>query len=149
MLNLDCRIEKIQEILKQRKYKLTAARKEIISLFVSNINRHFKPEEVYYFVMKRNISLPTVYRTIEILKNNGIIKETIIDKNRYYELKMFSSKSVHLHLKCIKCGNLSDLISTKSVLMLLDEKNSIEEQYDFEIDDIYAILQGVCEDCRR
>ena len=148
-MDLDYRTEKIEDLLKQKKYKLTYARREIINLFVKNTNKHFKADEVYNLVKDKNISLPTVYRTIEILKNNGIIKETVIDKTRYYELEIFSKKSLHLHLKCTRCGNVIDFVSTKSILMLLDEKNSIEKLYKFKIDDIYAILQGECEKCRR
>lgn len=146
---MDYRIKKIEGLLKQKKYKITFARKEIICLFVNNINKHFKTEEVYNLVKGKNISLPTVYRTIEILKNNGIIKETVIDKTRYYELEIFSKKSLHLHLKCIRCGDVIDFVSTKSMLMLLDEKNNIEKRYKFKINDIYAILQGECDKCRR
>lgn len=128
---------------------MTHARKEIIKLFVYNKNMHYMPEEVYDLVKNKNISLPTVYRTIEILKSNGIIKETIIDRKRYYELEIFSKKTVHVHLKCIKCGNVFDYLDIKSILLLLDEKDRIEEQYNVEINNIYTIFYGFCRECRR
>jgi len=146
---LDYRIGKIEKILKQKEYKITYARKEIIKLFVYNNNVHYMPEEIYELVKNKNISLPTVYRTIEILKSNGIIEETIIDKKRYYELEIFSKKSIHVHLKCIKCGNVFDYLDTKSTLFLLDEKNRIEMKYDMEVNNIYTIFYGFCRECRR
>ncbi|WP_432401343.1 Fur family transcriptional regulator [Wukongibacter sp. M2B1] len=146
---MDYRIQRIEKILKQNDYRLTIPRKEIIKLFVNNKHEHFKIEEVYDLLKGKNISLPTVYRTIEIFKINGIIKETIIDKVKYYELGIFSEKSVHVHLKCIKCGNIFDYLNTESILNLLDERNRIEQQHDIVIDDIYSIFYGVCEECRR
>jgi len=146
---LDYRIQRIENILKQKKYKLTNPRKEIIKLFVNNKHEHFKIEEVYALLKEKHISLPTVYRTIEIFRINGIIKETIIDKVKYYELGIFSEKSVHVHLKCIKCGKVFDYLNTESILNLLDERNKIEQQHDIIIDDIYSIFYGVCKECRR
>lgn len=116
---------------------------------MNNKHEHFKIEEVYALLKEKHISLPTVYRTIEIFRINGIIKETIIDKVKYYELGIFSEKSVHVHLKCIKCGKVFDYLNTESILNLLDERNKIEQQHDIIIDDIYSIFYGVCKECRR
>lgn len=148
-MDLDYRIQRIEKILKQNGYRFTIPRREIIQLFVNNKHEHFKIEEVYNLLKERNISLPTVYRTIEIFKINGIIKETIIDRVRYYELGIFSEKSVHVHLKCIKCDKVFDYLNTKSILNLLDERNRIEENHDIIIGDIYSIFYGACKECRR
>ncbi len=146
---LNYEIRRIENILKQKNYKITNGRKEIIKLFVKNRNNHYKPEKIYDLVKSYNISFPTVYRTIEILKKSGIIKETIIDRDRYYELQMFSKKSLHLHLKCMECGMVSDYIDTKSILYLLDQKDKIEKQHEMVLNNIYTTFYGICRDCRR
>lgn len=148
-IDLDYRIQRIEKLLKKNDYRLTVPRREIIKLFVNNKHEHFKIEEVHSLLKKKNISLPTVYRTIEIFKINGIIKETIIDNVKYYELGIFSEKSIHVHLKCIKCDRIFDYLDTKSILNLLDERNRIEEENDIIIDDIYSIFYGICKECRR
>ena len=145
---MDSKIQGIEKMLKKRGYRITKGRREIIELFVKNKDNHYRVEEVYNSIKSKNISIPTVYRTIEILKKGGIIKETIIDNYKYYELQIFSKKSVHLHLKCIECGSVSDYLDKKSILNLLEEKTNIENKYDMLIYDIYTIFYGVCKNCR-
>ena len=145
---MDNKIKKIEGILKQRGYKVTSGRKEIIKLFANNKDKHLKIDEVYNLV-KRKISLPTVYRTIEILKKVGIIKETIINNVRFYELRIFSEKCMHIHLKCQKCGRLFDYINSNVIVELLEEKNKLEKKYDIIVNNISIVFDGVCKECRR
>jgi Fur family ferric uptake transcriptional regulator len=145
---LDDKIKRIEEILKKRGYKVTSQRKKIIEIFTGNINKHLKIEEIYDIV-RVNISLPTVYRTIELLKKFGIIKEIIIDEARYYELKIFSEKCLHVHLKCLECGKIFDYDDQKLIIKLLDEKDEIEKRYDFIVNNISIIFNGLCKKCRR
>jgi len=145
---VDNKIRRIEEILKQRGYKVTDGRKGIINLFVNNKDKHLKIDEVYNLV-KGKISLPTVYRTIEILKKEGIIKETIVSNIRFYELRIFSEKCMHIHLKCEKCGKLFDYSNSKVIVELLEEKNKLEKKYDIIVNNISFVFNGVCKECRR
>lgn len=148
MIILDNKIKKIEGILKQKGYKVTSGRRKIIKLFANNKDKHLKIDEVYNLV-KGKISLPTVYRTIELLKIVGIIKETIINNVRFYELRIFSEKCMHIHLKCQKCGRLFDYINSNAIVEILEEKNKLEKKYDIIINNISIVFDGVCEECRR
>lgn len=145
---LDPRIERIQNILKEYNYKITEGRKEIIEIFVHYDDRHLKVNTIYDLI-KDKISLPTVYRTIEILKHTGIINEIVINEERYYELKIYSRKCFHIHFKCDKCNTIYDCYDSWMMVKLLDEKEKIEKQYNTIIYDIVVILNGVCNKCRR
>lgn len=145
---MDNKIKRIEEILKEKGYKATSSRKEIIKLFVNNKDKHLKINDVYDMV-KGKISLPTVYRTIEILKNVGIIKETTINDVRFYELRMFSEKCMHIHLKCQKCGGLFDYSDSSVIVELLEEKDKLEKKYDIIVNNISIVFDGVCKECRR
>lgn len=139
---------KIEDILKSKGYRLTDSRKKIIKVFIDN-DKHLKPENVYELVKMNNISLPTVYRTIEILKKNDIIKEITINNNRYYELKLFSEKCMHIHFKCKKCNKIKDCTDKKLILDLIKLKNLAEEVYNIEGHDINITINGICNSCRR
>lgn len=148
MIVLNNKIEKIEDILKRKGYKITSGRKTIIRLFVGNKDKHLKINEIYDLA-KEKISLPTVYRTVELLKEIGIIKETIIDEIRYYELRIFSEKCLHVHFKCQKCGKLFDYTNNNVIVELLEEKNKLERKYDIIINNISIVFDGICEECRR
>lgn len=141
------KIEIIEKILKEKNIKFTKQRKAIVEIFL-NYKDHFKPEEIYDLVKNEKIGLATVYRTIEILKIHDIIEEVTIGKDRYYELKLFSEKRMHIHFKCEKCNKIYDCDKTKMVLDLIKLRNFAQNVYDIKVDDITMIMSGVCKKCR-
>lgn len=145
---MESKIDKIKEILQRCHYRFTDGRKEIIKVFI-NSNKHLSPLEVYEIVKEKNVSLPTVYRTIDILKNNGIIKEVVFNNERYYELKLFSQKCMHIHFRCQKCGKILDIDDTNIILKLIEIRNKLEKQNNFIIEDISVTICGICSECRK
>lgn len=138
----------IEKVFKEKNIKMTQQRRRIIHLFL-NYEAHFKPEEVYGMVKKEKIGLATVYRTIEILKRHDIIEEISIGKDRYYELKIFSEKRVHIHFQCQQCNRLYDYAQTKMVLNLLQLRNEVERAHNVKVKDMTIIMNGLCKNCRR
>lgn len=145
---MNARIERIENILKEYKYKITEGRKEIIKIFLEYDNKHLKINDIYDLA-KNKISLPTIYRTVEIFKHIGIIDEVIIDEERYYELKIFSKKCLHIHFRCENCNTIYDYYDSKIAIKLLDEKEKIEQKYDIIVYDMVFVLDGLCDKCRR
>gem|GEM_PF-172104 len=137
----------IEDILRGKNFKLTSSRKEIIRIFLGS-DQHLKPEDVYELVKAKGISLPTVYRTIDILKKNQIIEEIAIGKHRYYELKIFSGKKLHIHFKCDVCGEIFDIDDQKLVMDLIDITSNVESEYKVEVEDLIMVLHGICEKCK-
>jgi len=138
----------IEDILRKKNFKLTSSRKEIIRIFLES-DKHLKPEDVYELVKAKGISLPTVYRTIDIFKKNQIIEEISIGKYRYYELKIFSGKKLHIHFKCEKCGEIFDIDYPKFVMDLIELTTNVENEYKVEVNDLLMVLHGICEDCKK
>ena len=134
------KISAIEKLLKDKGYKSTYSRKEIIQCFLDS-EKHLRPEDIYEKVRESGISLPTVYRNIEMLKENKIISELNAGGERFYELRMFSQKVLHLHYKCDTCNHLIEITDTDLVLDLINLKNKVEKRYDNTIDDIEIIIQ--------
>ncbi|QEK13010.1 transcriptional repressor [Crassaminicella thermophila] len=141
------KIEMIEKILKENNIKMTKQRKAIIEIFL-NHDAHFKPEELYELIKDKKIGLATVYRTIEILKRHDIIEEVTIGKDRYYELKLFSEKRMHIHFRCERCNSIYDYDETELILDLIKLRNFVEKEHDVEIKDLTMILNGICQKCR-
>ncbi len=142
------KIERIYDVLKKKGIRLTPQRKEILSCFI-NTQEHLKPEEVYDLVKDKGIGIATVYRTIEIFKDNDIIKEITIEKTRYYELKMFGEKCMHIHFKCDICDTVYDCDNIKLGLKVISLRDYTEDLYDVKVKDLTVTMHGICKNCKR
>ncbi|MBN2259081.1 MAG: transcriptional repressor [Clostridiales bacterium] len=140
------RLSDIENLLKEKNYKLTFSRREILKCFLVEEN-HMRAEDIYFIVKKEGISLPTVYRNIEVLKDNNIISEISINGDRFFELKAFSKKRVHFHFKCKNCKKIIEYYDIDLVVNLIDIKNEIEKRYNNNVDNIDIVFEGTCEDC--
>jgi Fur family ferric uptake transcriptional regulator len=140
------RLADIEKILKDKNYKMTFSRREILKSFLVE-EGHLRAEDIYFIVKKEGISLPTVYRNIEVLKQNDIISEISINGDRFFELKSFSRKRVHFHFKCNNCKKIIEYFDTDLVVNLIDIKNEIEKRYGNNIDNIDIVFEGCCKEC--
>lgn len=145
---MENRVKNLTGILEKKKVRLTAKRREILEALIDS-NNHLKPEELYHLVKNKGIGLATTYRTIELLKKNGIIKEIKIGKERYYELRVFRQRCLHAHLKCNVCGRIYDSADTGLVLNMIKLQKIVKNLYDFETVDLEIIMEGICNNCRR
>jgi len=145
---MDGRLEGIKNILRDKGYRDTTAREEIIKLFLSS-SRHLNPIEIYEILKGKDVSLSTIYRTLDILKKNDIIKEINVNKKKLYELKIYSGKCIHIHLKCEKCNRLFDIYSPNIALKIIEILNKLERDYNFFIKDSSFIIQGICNECKK
>ena len=98
---------------------------------------HPTAEWVYSKVKKTipNISLGTVYRNLNQLSNNGIIKTIQDGSITRYD----GNKNPHHHLHCDECGEITDID-----LHNLDLEKRIKTKFDFETSDIHLTITGKC-----
>jgi len=94
-------------LLRAKGYKLTAPRREIIAI-LSRERTHPGAMDILHKVRKKapQVSLSTVYYTLDILKKEGLIKELeFYDRDNRYDVNIES----HINLICGKCGRIDDL----------------------------------------
>ena len=69
---------------------------------------HLDAEEIYRIAQqdRPHIGLATVYRTLTLLRNLGIIRATDLGENHgHYEMLAKD----HVHLVCLNCGRVTDI----------------------------------------
>jgi Fur family peroxide stress response transcriptional regulator len=129
--------------LRERHLKVTPQRMSILNI----LNRHVHPsvDELYEEIRKDfpSISLATVYKNLNILKDNGMVFEinTHTGKPR---LDIYMHP--HAHIVCKKCGALFDMDFTENVYAYQKE---LEKKIAGKIVkfDITAAID-YCENCR-
>ncbi|MBD3193245.1 MAG: transcriptional repressor [Candidatus Heimdallarchaeota archaeon] len=84
--------EKIVEKLKKSGYKLTPQRLEIIRILVANAKGHLSHNEIYTIAKGklRTVSFSTLYNTLQLLEELGIIRQFNIQGETRIELNMVS-----------------------------------------------------------
>jgi len=87
--------------------RLTPQRLAILSYLDGNTS-HPSAEDIYKAVLKNipTMSFATVYNNLEVLRDNGNIKELTIDSKR----KRYDPNTApHHHLICVKCKSIVDI----------------------------------------
>lgn len=135
-------------------YRLTVPRQVILDV-LSKTSKHLSAEDIYHAVHKGYpaIGLTTVYRTLELLVQMGLVfKFDFGDGRARYELSE-GPKSIghHHHLVCTGCGRIvdyTDFIDEEIELLKRTEKG-LSKKYNFKIDNHLIQFYGLCEKCKR
>lgn len=135
-------------------YRFTVPRGAILDV-LSATSRHLSAEDVYVEVHKNhpNIGLTTVYRTLELLIQMGLVsKSDFGDKRARYELnKDREGDNHHHHLVCTKCGRVIDYTEfiDDEVELLKKTEKGLSKKYDFKITDHLIQFYGLCDKCKK
>ncbi len=138
-------IDSTKAILKKAGSKVTPQRMAVLSVLL-NGRRHMTIEEIYDEVkaVKPEMGVATVYRTILLFDELGIVKKLDLNDGIYrYEMNDDEGNHGHHHLICSSCGRVDEV---KDDLLDSVEK-TIEKDYKFRIKDHSLKFYGLCNDC--
>jgi len=131
------------QILREKGYKLTPQRIMVLDT-LHEAEEHITAPEIYTRVRVKypGINKSTVYRTLELLKEIGLVAETKLGgESLYYH---HTEKGHHHHLVCQRCGEVIDLDET----LLFPLKNALRQKYNFEADLKHLAIFGHCLRCK-
>jgi len=130
--------------LSEQGYRLTPQRMMILSA-IENSDDHISAEEIYAQVLTKypHVNISTVYRTLELLKQLGLVTETDLGggRVRYHP----ADKGHHHHLVCTECGAIIDL--DESLLASLE--STLLREYKFSADLRHLAVFGRCANCSK
>jgi Fur family ferric uptake transcriptional regulator len=95
-------------ILRRDKVQLTPQREAVIKALRSRTEEHLTAEEIHLEAKKyhRRVGLATVYRTLDLLTNLGIVRTIKVGKgSTKYEV----TRAQHAHFICLGCGRVFDI----------------------------------------
>ena len=129
--------------LSEMGYRLTPQRMVILSA-IENSDDHISAEEIYAQVVSKypHVNISTVYRTLELLKQLGLVTETDMGggRVRYHP----ADKGHHHHLVCTECGTIIDL--DESILARL--RDVLLSRYGFSAQLKHMAIFGRCAKCK-
>lgn len=101
-------LSRIEEVLREKGYKLTEQRRLIIEVFNEKPG-HYTAQEILGLVREKleGINFSTIYRNLELLSTLEIINKMNIESGiSHYEL---CGLSHHHHIICKECGDMKEI----------------------------------------
>ena len=144
LTNTDLSRRKTRELLNTAELRITSQRALILEV-IRQGQGHLDADEVYRRAKRKQprLSLSTVYRTLQKLKNLGLIEELHFDEAHYhYEIK---PSTEHHHLVCLGCGKIIEFECPMSQEM----KENVSREKGFEVTDVEVQMTGYCPACRE
>lgn len=88
-----------------------------------------------------NISLTTVYRTLETFEKHGLISVV----NQLYSAARYDANlSPHHHIVCVECKKIEDIYDSSVNQTKIDSKIQ-----DYEVVGYSVLFTGICSDCSK
>jgi Fur family ferric uptake transcriptional regulator len=141
------RPDKIREVfrnyLRDRGVKWTSARRRVLDAALQ-MREHFEAEQVLYWLKEHGgkEGKATVYRTLPLLVDCGILKQVHFDvKQAYYEVAF--GEEPHDHMVCCRCGRIEEFGSAEVV----DLRNKIAQRRHFHAINHRLQISGLCWEC--
>ena len=135
-------VETYVEVLKGHDLKVTQQRLEILR-YLEEHRTHPTADEIYKALIKKypSLSKTTVYNTLEILCDAGIIDQlTICPTEHRYDFH----HQAHHHFFCKQCGKIID-INFPCTNVETIKKDILKNGH--QIDDVHGYFKGICSSC--
>jgi Fe2+ or Zn2+ uptake regulation protein len=123
---------------------LTNQRRLLLGL-LRDTERHIDAKELYHRASARDesISPATVYRSLNLFKELGLIDEIRLGKIRcYYQIKQSPE---HQHLVCQGCGKVIEFQNPYFQKLI----KAVQREHNFKIIKAELYLQGYCPECEE
>jgi Fur family ferric uptake transcriptional regulator len=135
---------KFREFLEIRGEKLTAPRRVLVRHIFST-HKHFDADELVREVHDAGhaISRATVYRTLRLLVEAGLLRELRLTNRSAYEHDYGYPKHDHMH--CTVCNRIVEF-RNEEILKLRD---SVSRAHGFRPSGHRFLITGVCSSCSR
>ena len=124
-------------------YPRTRQRQLLLKL-IRKAGKHIDARELFKRAAEedRSISQATVYRSLKLFKELGLVEEKRLGKAQcYYEIK---HSPQHQHLVCRECGKVIDFDCP-----LKETIDRVKQEQGFTVTRAEVYLEGYCADCGR
>jgi Fe2+ or Zn2+ uptake regulation protein len=139
------RMRNIRKTKKEIKGRPVTSQRRLLLSIIKKAGGHINAKELYRRASRKNqsISLATVYRTLRLFKELGLIEERKLGQVYCsYEIK---ESTDHQHLVCRSCGKVIEFES--GLLSQLVEE--LKQEHDFNLTKIELYMEGYCQQCTR
>ncbi len=133
-------MSKVTKTLKNNGYKITPQRLAVYNV-LKNTKKHPCADSIYNSLQPLfpSMSLATVYKSLEVFKNLGLIQEINLGEGSF---RYDANTRLHPHVICLKCGRVDDIENFDCL-----ELESVELETAYKIIGHQLYFYGYCPQC--
>ena len=122
----------------------------MMSFLENNESKDFSASQIHAFLAERgmDISRATVYRNLNKLEKDGVIKKYPLKKGKETSFQFCGERAScdsHFHLKCLVCDKLVHLECEETEKLT----KHIFSKHHFKVSKCDTLLYGYCENCTK
>jgi len=138
--------KKFLAFLESKRLRVTSQRKVIIDT-VFNTEEHFTAEQLLAWARERDrsVSRATVYRTLPLLTESGLVREMDFGKDYKFYDPNYAEHPNHSHIICGDCSRIVEFESAKIEKL----ENEITQKLGFSIKAQRLHITGACEQMKK
>jgi Fur family transcriptional regulator, peroxide stress response regulator len=135
------RFDELISLLKERDYRLTPQRVELVRLIAASVE-HPSAAQLYAQIKTQfpTMSQATVYKTLALLKEMNQVLEIDLGDDRHYD---GNQPQPHPHLICVQCNKITDGEIAIDLLSII----KLEQTSGYKIVRSQINFFGLCPDC--
>ncbi len=135
------KLESVIDSLRKEGFRITPQRVAIVD-FMLDTDTHPSAEELHAAIRRKHpmVSLATVYKTLELLKKKGLVRELDFPTGARYD----SNVDEHVNLVCVRCGRIDDVDEAS----LGDLESRVARKAKYSILGGRFELYGYCSQCQ-
>ena len=138
--------DKFMEFLAQKNLRITSQRQVIIDTVFST-DKHFTAEELLEWsrAKDRSVSRATVYRTLPLLTESGLVQEMDFGKDYKFYDPNYAHHPNHNHIICQDCERIVEFESEK-----IDKlENEISHELGFAVKSQRLQITASCQELKK
>jgi len=137
--------QRLRSYLGERGLRMTEVRGALLSA-VAELEGHFDADSLHEYLKSRGklISRATIYRTLRILADTGIVKETGRGREGAHFEHVFGHEH-HDHMECLRCGRIIEFVSPDIEKL----QDAVCREHRFSPTEHSLTIRGLCADCSR
>ncbi|MDX2226079.1 MAG: transcriptional repressor [Verrucomicrobiae bacterium] len=137
---------RLTQFIEAKGLRMTSQREAILGA-AFNTTEHFTAEQLLDMARKldASVSRATVYRTLPILVESGMLKEMDFGGDSKYYDPNYAEHPSHNHIVCTDCKRIFEF-SSKKIEKL---ENAVAEEFGFELSNQILQLRGSCQELKE
>ena len=133
----------VAALLREKGFKVTPQRLAIYQV-LSNTTEHPCAEAIFNELQPHypTMSLATVYKTIEILREIGMVQVLNVGEDSF---RYDATVENHPHVRCMDCGRVDDMHDVDASAFV----NQVSDKTDYVLSGQQFYFYGICPACQK
>ena len=129
----------------------TRQRTAVLDALKTHVGEYMSADDVGEVIRQSGVTIgrTTVYRTLEVLTQEGVVRRFVSDKKTPASYEYLQNpNAAEYHVQCRSCGKLFHLRCSEIERMATALSGHLLEDHGIALDLQSSVIQGVCRECQ-